>query len=51
MWNVFVISDDGECEKVNSEPYAVGQVDLLLDKLMRSEKQVMLVKASDPSEE
>jgi len=32
MWNVFVI-DNGECERVNSQPYDIEQIAQLLNEL------------------
>ena len=50
MWNMYVVSDDGECEKVNSEPYSAEQVAVFLDEMQFDVASVMLMPGFIPLE-
>lgn len=49
MWNVFVI-DNGECQRLNSQPYDIEQIAELLDQLAELDEPVdTLMLTRDPS--
>lgn len=43
MWDVYVLSDGGECDKINSVPYDAEQVAMLLDEIQDDTARVVLL--------